>query len=250
MPRLRIQALCPALLLALTACNKPAPQTQPPVDCKEDFDCFIARASTCSPASVLQREQFEIMGATVRTVTRHEVVGRVRGRCHLRRTRIEPPPPPIKERKDPFAPDAEPLEEPSPEEKALDERSPPRLQCLYFDSQVAEVMQRLAQGKATPEDLEPCYPGDGRCGPVPLLAVGCVLDDCLLGRWTYTCETRNGRNLYQCEGTRLSDASPPDAGCMSWCEADGREKLDCRKPRQTRRATDGGTARSKAHSEE
>ncbi|WP_146209716.1 hypothetical protein [Vitiosangium sp. GDMCC 1.1324] len=244
MPHLRVRALLSALLLAQIACNKSSPQdasTLPSVDCKEDFGCFIARARTCSPASVLRREQLVVSGATVRTVIRHEVVGRVQGRCHLRRTRLEPPPPPIREQKDPFAPDAEPLEEPSPEQKTLDERSPPRLQCLYPDTQAAEAMQRLAEGRATPEDLEPCYPGDGRCGQVPLLAPPCALGDCLLGRWTYTCETRDGKNIYTCEGTRLSDASPPGVSCASWCDADGREKVSCHKPLPARRSLDRGT---------
>jgi hypothetical protein len=237
MARSPFQTFLPFLLLALAACTRSASQDASPVDCQEDFDCFVARARTCAPASVLRREQFDILGGAVRVVSRHEVVGRVRGRCHVRRTRIEPPPPPIHERKDPFAPDAQPPEEPSPEEKALDVRGPPRSQCLFSDSQTAEAMQRLAQGRSTPEDLESCYPGDGRCGPAPLLAFHCALGGCLLGRWTYSCEPLDGRNIYACEGTRRSDASPPDAGCASWCEADGREQLDCREPR----ATDGGT---------
>ncbi|MFY0583594.1 hypothetical protein ACN28S_63190 [Cystobacter fuscus] len=191
----------------------------------------------CAPASVLRREQVEVSGSLVHTVTRHEVVGRVQGRCHLRRTRTEPPPPPIREQKDPFAWDAEPQAEDSPEQKVLDERSPPRLQCLYRDAQTTEVMQRLAEGLPTPEDLEPCYPGDGRCGPVPLLVPGCVLGDCLLGRWTYTCESRGGREIFQCEGTRLSDTSPPEVVCSSWCGADGKEQVDCRKRTPAKRST-------------
>jgi hypothetical protein len=229
MPHLTVRLLLPALLLALAACNKSPlvdASTLPPMDCKEDFGCFIARARTCSPASVVRREQLEISGAPVNTVTRHEVVGRVQGRCHLRRTRLEPPPP---------------LEEPSPEQKALDERSPPRLQCLYRAPQAAEAIQRLAEGRSTPDDLEPCYPGDGRCGRVPLLAPPCALGDCLLGRWTYTCETRDGRTIHSCEGTRLSDASPQGVSCASWCGADGREQVDCHKPRPAKRSVERST---------
>lgn len=235
----RIRFVPWALLLALSACNKASSRDASPqssMDCKEDLECFIARARTCAPASVLRQEQVEISGTLVHTVTRHEVVGRVQGRCHLRRTRLEPPAPPIHEPKDPYAPDAEPEEEPSAEQKALDERIPPRLQCLYRGAQATEALQRLAQGQSTPEDLEPCYPGDGRCGPVPLLSPPCALGPCLLGRWTYSCESSHGREIYACEGTRLSDASPPGAHCASWCGADGREKLDCYTPRPIRRA--------------
>ena len=53
---------------------------------------------------------------------------------------------------------------------------------------------RLAVVALAPEDLELCYPGDGSCGSVPLLGPRCVLGDCLLGRWTFTCE-RQGSNL-------------------------------------------------------
>lgn len=222
--------LC-ALLLTLSACNKSSSREAlhpPPMDCKEDFDCFIARARTCSPASVLRQAQVELSGTPIRTVTRHEVVGHVRGRCHLRITRVEPPPLPIREVKDPYLPDAEPIEEPTAEQKALDERSPPRLQCLYREGQAAEAMQRWGEGRSTPEDLEPCYPGDGRCGPVPLLSPPCALGPCLLGRWTYSCEANHGKEIYECEGTRLSDARhPPGVSCASWCGADGQEKLDC-----------------------
>ncbi|ATB30324.1 hypothetical protein [Melittangium boletus] len=233
---LHVRIFLSALLLFLSACKKSPPRdpsTLPPVDCTDNLDCFMARARVCAPASILHREQVEVSGASVHTVTRHEVVGRVQGRCHLRLTRVEPPPPPIREVKDPFLPDAEPVEEPSAEQMALDERSPPRRQCLYHEDQLTEAVRRLSDGLPTPEDLEPCYPGDGRCGPVPLLSPPCALGDCLLGRWTYSCEARGGREIYACEGTRLSDASPPDAGCASWCGADGREQLDCRKRLET-----------------
>ena len=225
-------ALC-VLLLALSACKR-APagdaSSQTPVDCQEDFGCFISRARTCAPASVLRREQVEISGTQVRTVTRHEVVGLVRGRCHVRRTRLEPPPLPIREVQDPYLPTSRPVEEPTAEQTVLDERIPPRLQCLYRQSQAADALQRFVGGHPTAEDLEPCYPGDGRCGPVPLLSPPCALGPCLLGRWTYSCEANRGREIYECEGTRLSDTSHvPGELCASWCSADGQEKLDCHK---------------------
>ncbi|WP_155893769.1 hypothetical protein [Cystobacter fuscus] len=102
----------------------------------------------------------------------------------------------------------------------LDVRSPPRLQCLYGYEQAAGVMRRLQQGRPLPEDLTPCQPGDGRCGRLPLLYYGCVLGDCLLGRWTYTCELRGQRTITQCEGVRRPDA---DIGYAMWCDAEGRE---------------------------
>lgn len=220
-----------ALFLILSACSKsPSQESLAPsfMDCKEDVDCFVARASTCAPSSVLLRRQVEIAGSPVRTAMRYEVVGKVQGRCHLRHTRVEPPPTPIRELRDPFAADAIPQDEDPPAQKVLDERIPPRLQCLYLGAQAAEAMRGFAEGRPTSDDLEPCYPGDGRCGPVPLLVPGCALGDCLLGRWTYTCESRGGRDIFQCEGTRLSDTPSPDKVCSSWCGPDGREQVKCR----------------------
>ncbi|WP_434385867.1 hypothetical protein [Melittangium boletus] len=235
------RSFLPLLLLLIgSGCKQtPArdPSTLPLQDCLEDRACFLARSEVCAPATVLVREQVTVAGARVRTVTRHEVVGRVQGRCHLRLTRVEPPPLPIHEDVDPFMPGVEPVEPPTAEQQALDARSPSRLQCLYALEQSSGALRRRLDGQPTPEDLEPCYPGDGRCGRVPLLSPPCALGDCLLGRWTYSCEARGGRDIFACEGTRGSDASPRDAGCASWCGADGREQLDCRKPRTVR---DGG----------
>ncbi|MET0406559.1 MAG: hypothetical protein ABW123_29345, partial [Cystobacter sp.] len=219
------------LLAVLSACDKSTSGQAPPsfLDCQEDFGCFISRAATCAPSSVLVRREVQVSGKTVRTVTRHEWVSRIPGgRCHLRITRVEPPAPPVREPQDPYAWDAAPVVEDTPEQKALDERSPPRLQCLYSAAQATSVLRRLKDGHATAEDLEPCYPGDGRCFTTPLLRPGCVSGECLLGRWTYTCEAPDGQDIFQCEGTRLADSSPREKGCWSFCGPDGREQIDCR----------------------
>lgn len=180
--------------------------------------CLAVKARMCAPASALQHEQLALPTGTVHTVVRHEVLGWVRGRCHLRRTRLEPAPPPPR----PVEVDLEgwPVEPPPAD--------PPLMQCLYPAEQAVEVLQRLAQGRSTPEDLEPCYAGDGRCGKPPPMFPGCVLSDCLLGRWTYTCETPDGRNVWQCEGTRMAEAER--GRCASRCDPDGREQMKCIDP--------------------
>lgn len=220
------------LLFAVSACDKSTARQAPPafMDCQEDFGCFIARTDTCAPSSVRLRREVRVAEKTVPTVMLHELVGRIPGgRCHLRITRVEPPAPPVREPQDPYAWDAEPVVEDTPEQKALEALSPPRLQCLYSNARAAEVLRRIEDGQATTEDLEPCYPGDGRCFTIPLLKPGCVLGECRLGRWTYTCDAPDGRDIFQCEGTRLSDSSPPHKGCWSFCGPDGREQIDCRK---------------------
>jgi hypothetical protein len=228
----RARCLLFVLLTVLSACKRHPSRDAaiPPfLDCQEDFNCLVARARTCAPASVLRREQVDVLGILTPIVTRHEVVGRVRGRCHVRLTRVEPPPPPLSELKEHTRWEVPPEdEEDPPPPTALDERSPPRMQCLYRGAHAAEALQRLAWGTPSPEDSEPCYPGDGRCGRVPSLKIGCVLGDCLLGRWTYTCETPNHRDIYPCEGTRRSDASPRDQICQSFCGPDEKEQLACR----------------------
>ena len=100
------------------------------------------------------------------------------------------------------------------------------MQCLLAEEGIASFMERVRTGQMTAEDWEPCYPGDGRCGPLPRLMPGCVPDECLLGRWTFVCTDTNGCHVSECESTRLTDTSPRDAGCLSTCEA-GREVLDC-----------------------
>jgi hypothetical protein len=217
MPRTsRVTSLALLLsLLALAGCRCDYVKVEaPPANCQEDLDCFIERARTCTQASLTHRSPSGDAGTP--TVMRYELVGRVRGRCHLRRTQLEPA----------LSPIAETLEEtqhryyqPNPAK-----RHPELLQCLYSEEQAVEALQHLRQGGLTPADLELCYPGDGSCGKVPLLAPGCVLGDCLLGRWTFTCEDKYGKNIQRCEGTRLSDAR---IYCFSVCK-DGKEVLDCR----------------------
>jgi hypothetical protein len=207
-------------LVALVGCSRSSsePTASAPVDCGEDLGCFIARTPTCAPTSVLHSEQHALTGLTVRTTFRHELVGRVQGRCHLRRTRLSL--------------DVQPG---SPEERVqqvladLGPRAQPLMQCLYTETQAAEVMRHLQRGALTSGDLEPCYPGDGGCGEVPLLAPSCVLGECLLGRWTFTCEANAGRDIYRCEGSRLSDVS---RGCWSRCNAHGQEEVECRPVRR------------------
>jgi len=227
-PSLLSRLLVLVLVASCGPCGSSKDRTLPaqPVDCGEDLGCFIARARSCAPASVIAREALDDSGATVRTVTRHEVVGWVRGRCHLRRTRLEPTP------LAPWPPEVD-LKGWPVELSGVDAVSPPLLQCLYPAERAAEVMERLSRGASTPEDLEPCYPGDGRCVRVPVLYPGCVLGECLLGRWTYTCETRDGRNLYACEGTRRSDAER--GRCASWCGPDGHEQMECIDPEKWKR---------------
>lgn len=219
-----------AWVLLLAGCKKPNPEPSQ-VDCKEDLDCFIARARECLPTSVVHQGLYpldwNVPGNTVPMTVRYEVKGWVRGRCHVVRTQLQP---------SWEWPDAGPRPKDSME--AMDweywQRVPfrtalgvhaPLMQCLYEDSQAASVMERVRDGSATIEDMEPCYPGDGRCGTVPLFVPTCAFKECLLGRWTFVCDDKG--TLRTCEGTRLSDNSPKEKRCVSWCGEDGKEVLDC-----------------------
>jgi hypothetical protein len=183
------------------------------VNCGEDLRCFISRTRTCSPAVALRRERS--------TVTRYDVVGPVGSRCHLRRTQLVPDPRPdggIAENECARSLDSDCVPDPG-------KQNPYLMQCLYTNSQAAEVMERIEQGRSTPEDLEPCYPGDGSCPKLPKFYPGCLPDECLLGRWPFVCEDVRGQHIQRCLGTRLTYAKP---GCYARC-IDGKEVADCRK---------------------
>ncbi|PTL84427.1 hypothetical protein DAT35_04860 [Vitiosangium sp. GDMCC 1.1324] len=218
------------LLLLLTGCKKTSPE-KTLVDCKEDLDCYIARARECLPTLVVHRALYPLdwndTDSEVPMTVLYEVHGWVRGRCHVERTQLHPPW---------DWPDAGPRpEDASDKMRAEYWRSvpfstalgvhAPRMQCLYVPAQAAGMMERIRDGYAQIEDMEPCYPGDGRCGTVPRFVVGCAYRECLLGRWTYVCDDKG--QLRTCEGTRLSDNTPWEKRCVSWCGEDGREVLDC-----------------------
>jgi hypothetical protein len=216
------------IALALSGCRKQDPDPRP-VDCGENIECYVARAAQCLPTSVTVREFIPDAGAHTALTARYEARGRVRGRCHIRRTQLEPAW---------VWPDAG-TEEPPAEDPYGDWRRrrenpfsnatgtiAPIMQCLLPEEGVASFMEAIRTSQMTPTDWASCYPGDGRCGPLPRLMPGCVPDECLLGRWIFVCMDNNGRNPSECEGTRLSDNSPRDAGCFSSCET-GKEVLDC-----------------------
>lgn len=221
--------LLAAMSLSLSGCRKAeAPAVQ---DCGEDFGCLVLRAQGCKPARALLRQEYTIEGRPVRGLARYELVGRVRGQCHVRRTQLEPPPGTFSRPKETWKYKLRRYEDIPPTPKLRPGELPlPLMQCLYPESQVAGVLRRLQQGTSTQEDLDFCYPGEGGCDevPTPVLGPGCVLDDCLLGRWTFVCEYMQGNKLavHECIGTRLSDESP---GCFLLCR-EGRHDLDCRKP--------------------
>lgn len=201
-------------------------------DCKEDLDCFITRARECLPAVVIHSGRYPLdwntPGTEVPMTLKYEVLGRVRGRCHVARTQLSPTW---------ETPDAGPR--PKGDRWAVERwehrhRVPfstaaglhaPLMQCLYEGAHAAEAMERLRDGTYTLQDMEPCYPGDGRCGTLPRYVASCVERECLLGRWTFVCE--DGRQLRVCEGTRLSDNTPWEKRCASACGEDGKEVLDC-----------------------
>jgi hypothetical protein len=99
------------------------------------------------------------------------------------------------------------------------------MQCLYEGTEAAQTMERRRKRTATLQDMEPCYPGDGRCGTLPRFVVSCAPRECLLGRWAFVCDDEG--QLRTCEGTRLSDNTPWEKGCASWCGEGGQEILDC-----------------------
>ena len=104
-------------------------------------------------------------------------------------------------------------------------RHAPLLQCLYSGAEAARVMERVRDGTSVLQELEACYPGDGRCGALPNIAVECATRGCLLGRWSLVCG--RGKQRLTCEGTRLSDNTPKEQYCVSTCDAEGHEVLDC-----------------------
>ena len=92
-PRLTVVALLALLqLLALARCSgcDYVKVEASPVECQQNLDCFIARARTCSLASVMHRTVSTDGGTAVPTVMRYEIAGKVGSRCHLRRTQLEP----------------------------------------------------------------------------------------------------------------------------------------------------------------
>ncbi len=227
-------ALLPVLLLAGAGCRKSEPPPPPaPVDCQEDAECFLRRVRDCQPASVRQRTQYTVEGQPVQVRALYEVVGLVRGKCHVRRTQVEPPLPPDagKAEEESYPPSG--LEPP----RVVDYPRPgvplpPLLQCLYEVERGPDALQRVWRNAANREDLDPCYPGDGSCDrlPIPLLGPGCTIrDSCLLGRFTFDCEDlKDPRHpVYICEGTRLSDENP---GCFLFCLGDNRQVLSCDTP--------------------
>lgn len=191
-------------VLALS-CTKRAPK--PP--CLDDLECYAERVRTCEPATVTVSGPIDVDGIPVKARVRSTVIEARGSWCHIT---------------------LEWLEGEQPSTAVAAGRLARKMQCLYPPEEGAAVVRKIAGGQAKLADLEPCYP-DGECGPIPLLSVGCVLEKCVLGRWTYTCELggEDGRakDVVQCRGTRLSDHSPPDAGCASYCEG-GPELLDCR----------------------
>src|SRR5688572_22738889 len=85
-------ALC-AWVLLLAGCKKSHPVPSQ-VDCKEDLDCYIARARECLPTSVVHQGLYPLDwsapdNAVLMTV-QYEVKGRVQGRCHVLRTQLQP----------------------------------------------------------------------------------------------------------------------------------------------------------------
>lgn len=177
--------------------------------CVDDLECYTERIQRCDPATMTLSARVDVGGTSVRARIRTTVIGQRGSRCHVSLEWLEG-------------------EQPSPAVTAG--RLAPTMQCLFQPAEGADVARKLAAGQATLNDLEPCYP-NGECGPIPLLSVGCVLEKCVLGRWTYSCEVggRHGKpgDIVQCQGARLSDHAPPDAGCASYCEG-GPELLDCR----------------------
>lgn len=200
--RLQYLALVSSTLLS---CARDGPMAP----CVDDLPCYLERIRQCHPAALTLNGSIDIGGTRVTAHLRSTVIGQLDARCQVVVDWLDAGPPPSVAGTGQFA---------------------RTMQCLWSPDQGAEMMRKMVKGEATSADFEPCFPA-GECGPVPLLATGCVLGKCLLGRWTYTCELNGaeGRpgHTVQCEGTRLSDGSPFDAGCASYCEG-GHELLDCR----------------------
>ncbi len=221
-----------ALLLVLAGRNKPGQPEPLQVDCKEDLDCYITRARECLPARVVHRALYPLdwndPRSEVPMTLRYEVHGWVRGRCHVSLTQLEPawdwPDAGPRPDGDKWAVERWEYQQRVPFSTALGVHAPV-MQCLYEGTEAAQTMERRRDRTATLRDMEPCYPGDGRCGTLPRFVVGCVAQECLLGRWDFVCDDEG--QLRTCEGTRLSDNTPWEKRCASWCGEDGQEVLDC-----------------------
>lgn len=228
--RLPPTLLLPALLaLLLSAGCRRAEPPAPVSHCGQDFECLLQRAQECQPGSATVWQQFPVNGKQVRVLARYEVVGRVQGLCHVRRTQLEPPPPP------PPVDAGQLEEEPYEPFQSLWKTLPPvplfgprrrellpaQMQCLYPMDSVVGALWRAQHGLSTQAELDLCHEGDGSCErtPLPYLGHECVLDDCLLGRYTFACDLKEpGRKLttHDCIGTRLSDENP---GCVLLCKS-------------------------------
>ncbi|MET0403153.1 MAG: hypothetical protein ABW123_12155 [Cystobacter sp.] len=230
-PVLHARLLALMLLLLLAAGCKKSNPIPVPVDCLEDLDCYIARARSCLPTVVRNHAliplDWNIPGGEVSMTLRYEIHGWVQGRCHVSRTQLYPSwnwpdagprPTDVRERETWEAMQRQPF-------STRPGIHAPLMQCLYSAEQAVGIMTRMKEGLAQIEDVEPCYPGDGRCGKIPLFVVGCAFRECLLGRWTFVCDDKGQRRT--CEGTRLSDNEPKEKYCASWCGEDGQEVLDC-----------------------
>ena len=239
-----------ALVLALVNCKRSTPSETSRVDCKEDLDCYIARARECLPVIVVHRARYPMdwnyPHSEVPMTLRYEVHGGVQGRCHVSLTQLEPawesPDAGPRPKGDKSEVERWEYRQHVPFSTALGIHAP-LMQCLYADGEAARVMERRRDRTATLQDMAPCFPGDGRCGTLPRFVVGCVERECLLGRWAFVCEDHG--QLRTCEGTRLSDNTSWEKRCASWCGEDGQEVLDCDfywpERRRARQFKDAGT---------
>jgi hypothetical protein len=69
------------MMLSETSAQKPAAGRARPVDCGQDFDCFIRQAQTCTPARLVRTDDIDFFGMQQKSTTEYELGGLRAGVC-------------------------------------------------------------------------------------------------------------------------------------------------------------------------
>ena len=82
------RSLLPAIVIAVAVLADATAQTPTagrggPVNCGQDFDCFIRHAQSCTPARLVRTDDFDLLGTQVKSTTQYELGGLRAGACRF-----------------------------------------------------------------------------------------------------------------------------------------------------------------------